>query len=1488
MAIERYVVTALPYSVDPRERFHVSLYVAPRLEPTTSESELRAFPLFAAWTDRLAGAEIVLADQTGPLPVKLASATTPGLWQQAFPADTPVRGRTRPAWSDRKWRSFSTRLAEQAAKGIHALSAVASPVETPLPSASPLASVLVAVAREHKLWDGRGAYDETAVTRVLDRLVESPRELAALMRAGGRDAVYALLGEIHRARRFYERPESTQPFQARPTPGATRPRIEPPRPDFHERLSLVNDHPDLLRALGLVIDLRVASGDLARLRGAQWLKGQVKLAAPYDKAALPSAKTLVQVSGSALLARPQSESSDLRDGRLRLGDEARFAVLDLDPDASATKLDRFLWTLPRLLLQERKGEPAHAAPPTLRATGLTVVRSDRDDHVKQRVDGAATLDGAVAAGTAELHAEDLLRGYRVEVFDDSAHRWFSLHERKSEIQVGTATLSSTAPGFVRTGSVSETPGVDKSPLYVHESLFGWEGWSLSAPYPGRALHHESGHEVFDPAATTRPTPVSATHHAAPGTLPRLRYGRTYAFRAFTVDLAGNSVPHALRPATAQPQPAGVVEEILRARPRPAVADAPWLGSARAEVPQPQTATLTLGPIEAAEPQVRAPLTGMAELDGLLRERAALRATALERRGAAPTRREQIERTLAAVVAAPTALVADTAEWSAARLSSTALAHAELVESGLALADVAKLALDTVSRPRPFLRWEPVAPPTAVARRRFTEGESLRRLVVRSDVSVSAEGAVTVTPWIDSTTPADVHGYGATSERHLVPPKTTQNEAERHGVFDFAIASPDPSAHQRAFRMALRESGTLLDTSVPDLTTPSLRHDQPGIAALGPAGSAPIDLTTWPRGQALPAGRYIGHDTDALRVPWLPDPMAAGLTLLFPDANKDRVIRWPRNIESMSVRYGGTYPELEPYRLVLTHGAALGAGVDGSAIRVSLPPSDTLRLRASSRLDPGALDKLGVFRMLPEAAQKNPLIIEAAAEGWLWALTPSEEYTLVHAVPRPLEVPRPVLLAPLRDANSTSVTIAGALDCHGPSTDRIDADADWDEVLDDLNLAGPETQSKAGPAFGFTLTPEEDLVVLFKDSGSLALPVVGAVKTHRAVHALGDTKHRVIRYRFRATTRFQEYFAPETYTAERPPYLLSAPHTISVPASTPPARPEVTSVLPLFQWIEGPEPEQPFAFRRTRRVGLRLYLERPWFSSGAGEKLGVLLAPSPDAPGAGLCSEWGADPAWFQRGPAYRAVPMKHEDLVQLGGLDRTNEPAGPVAPPALLSTSGGQVAVLAYEPAYHDERRLWQVDVGLSAGAALWPFVRLVVARYQPDALPGCALSESVQCDFAQLPPERAFTLARPDERTARIVVSGPVGVNILGWPRYARLVAAGRVTWETAKEAVNACRRLIARLEQREPGQTSDLAWRELATVPLDLEGYDAARGSASWVGAITLPRAVAIVQPGQPERTDLRVTVEEIEILPADGEPGSRQPGTEERVVYADTIPL
>ena len=78
------------------------------------------------------------------------------------------------------------------------------------------------------------------------------------MIAGERNWLRRMALELHRARRFYERPEAQREYQERPTPGAASPPVERPEPEFHERCAMAGDHPSLLRRLGLVIDLKVA------------------------------------------------------------------------------------------------------------------------------------------------------------------------------------------------------------------------------------------------------------------------------------------------------------------------------------------------------------------------------------------------------------------------------------------------------------------------------------------------------------------------------------------------------------------------------------------------------------------------------------------------------------------------------------------------------------------------------------------------------------------------------------------------------------------------------------------------------------------------------------------------------------------------------------------------------------------------------------------------------------------------------------------------------------------------------------------------------------------------------------------------------------------------------------------------------------------------------------------------------------------------------
>ena len=57
--------------------------------------------------------------------------------------------------------------------------------------------------------------------------------------------------------------------------------------------------------------------------------------------------------------------------------------------------------------------------------------------------------------------------------------------------------------------------------------------------------------------------------------------------------------------------------------------------------------------------------------------------------------------------------------------------------------------------------------------------------------------------------------------------------------------------------------------------------------------------------------------------------------------------------------------------------------------------------------------------------------------------------------------------------------------------------------------------------------------------------------------------------------------------------------------------------------------------------------------------------------------------------------------------------------------------------------RLWYCDLQLDAGASYFPFVRLALARYQPNSIAGEHLSRVVFPDFAQLVAERTATTRR-------------------------------------------------------------------------------------------------------------------------------------------------
>lgn len=1564
METESFIVLALPHSTRPDD-VHVSLFVTPRLTSTDPKATLGLFEVFADWEQALAGATIILRDQDGELASSQADAQAvqEHLWTAMFPPSTPVGGQPVPDWSGRRVHSFDVDHVTTLAKAMQVGAVLSSPTSPPAVADHPFTPSMLRLAEQFQRPDERypesrhrpqvtTTYDESLATELLDEwMLGRTRptiggEAVELSTASttAEQLVLRAAYELHLARRFYERPESAMEYRDRPDPDV-QPKVLPARRgEFHERATMLGDHPAVLRKLGLVIDLKVE--DLDRLGRARWLQGEITVAGATCKRTRVRCR---RTADGALVT--VASGNDWADGALALGETDQFTVVDVDADGSALKSERFLWSIPRLAKIEANGDDIDAAHPALRSPGFTLARRGQGEASKDRITTQNQYAAAFAAGdelTDELGTEDVTRGLRIEVWDDHTGQWHSLHDRTTKVSVTGIELPVLDglhnPGFIQGTAATSTPGAPATaPVYVHEALFGWEGWSLSAPRPGKRIRKATPEEMAampaadrrseivedadsttDGTGRTSPNPFVFAHQVVAGTLPRLRFGRSYAFRAWQVDLAGNARP---APGPAAPvTPAALSASLEQLLPRAAVDAAPLWSAAMREV----TASSLLARKLRTAPEPVA--------DELVHSHVAPRFADFSRlRPAAPgdslavSRQARISEFAAdAAMAADQPLVAETSVRDIAAMTSLVAAHlADLGLSGNA-AEQAAQALRTVTAPLPFLRWDPVQPPATVARRTFTEGESLRVLVVRSGVTQDPlTGALTVIDPASYAAAVSTAGrsYHGTSERHLAPPKTTQMTAELHGKFDEGIGdgATEKARAQDMLAIALSEDGTLLDPTRVDLDNPPNRVAQPGIALVTSAAIPQVEPKTPPLGAGEPPapGQYVVHDTDDLTLPYLPDPLAQGVSFVFPEAGRDRALPMPFGAEGFTTPYSGTWPKVAPYRLVLGGADALSGHVEGRVVHVDLPPGDLQRINVSSSLPPDGPDLLGPWRTISNHFTGVPEVREAAVDGWLWSLTPQESYQLVHAVPRPLEVPRPVLLKPDRKEGQTTCTLLGSIDLHGPSTDSLTGEATWSEVVDDLNQdtwsAAPMTET----AFSTKISPFEDIAVLAGIEGVFAYPGIGDIGFHDLTHHFKDTRHRTVSYRFRASTRFREYFDPELLTGDPANPLddgqsvLSEPVVIDVPSSARPAPPVVHSVVPLFRWDKGVEPEQPMARRHVRRAGVRIYLERPWYSSGDGELLAVLLAPAghgsgsggagaiypgndvfgpqqPDKSGFPFVSKVGGDPIWFSAEVTNRALqPLQLDNVLDLVGYDDRDEPGRPVAVPteALAVPAFGTtypVRALGYRPQYNEKRKLWYVDVAIDPQHSLWSFARLAVSRYQPHSVDGCHLSAPVRCNFVQLPPERSTSVSRTDGSHVRVVVSGPVGTRE-PW-------AADSRRGKGFADAVGDHRVVVARLQQKDPAIASDLGWATIAIQQLTIRSADPATHQVAWVGELAAGQELTLRQPVDSEgSSDWRVTVEEWERFPGDPPaPGGEvrlampRPVWEQRLVYADEVEL
>lgn len=288
------------------------------------------------------------------------------------------------------------------------------------------------------------------------------------------------------------------------------------------------------------------------------------------------------------------------------------------------------------------------------------------------------------------------------------------------------------------------------------------------------------------------------------------------------------------------------------------------------------------------------------------------------------------------------------------------------------------------------------------------------------------------------------------------------------------------------------------------------------------------------------------------------------------------------------------------------------------------------------------------------------------------------------------------------------------------------------------------------------------------------------------------------------------------------------------------------IVPGMRWERSPD-----GLTVTRHGNvLRVYLDRPWFTTGEDEYLGVLFGKSANE----VRTEWGADPVRRRDAPGATTMTPAH----------LTN----PTASLTMEDHEGIDVDVIMFEVQYDPDQGLHYADIEVASEGAYTPFVRLVVARVQPFSVIEGGLdlrvSENLRTEWIQPAPTRQITVSRTGPDNVHVTVRGVASGDGLIGPDQPD--AEG-----FAPDSVRAGRHSVCvRVETNERG-TSDVAWEPSKLVPSLLHSCRRQDdpGITYWRGFARVDGTT----PGGPDLradggTGWRLSVYEIELYPSDAD--------------------
>ncbi|WP_117208588.1 hypothetical protein [Allorhizocola rhizosphaerae] len=458
---------------------------------------------------------------------------------------------------------------------------------------------------------------------------------------------------------------------------------------------------------------------------------------------------------------------------------------------------------------------------------------------------------------------------------------------------------------------------------------------------------------------------------------------------------------------------------------------------------------------------------------------------------------------------------------------------------------------------------------------------------------------------------------------------------------------------------------------------------------------------------------------------LPDPMALGMAAAL--------IAEPGGLTETATDarpWAGEWPTREPKNIELVPGDLgdqlalrwLASGDDvtptedaqSTTVRVMVPPGQHVVVELSSTILQDRLDWFAFKQLI-----STPDADRAAITGRHPMLTPPRRMELVHAVRKPLLKPQGSWTSERPEGSTYAVLQPHdkLLGLHTPSTAQLTVHAQWDEWADE-----PEPTAASAPLPPVAIT-------------------YGAAELPEIRQEFGDTKHRMIRYTATAISRYRAMFAEsdpqDAFT------VSTAFEAVSVKSTVRPAPPKIVATVPAFAWSDAPRSGG--GVTRTRSSArLRVELARPWFTTGEGECLAVLVWPGTeeDIPAA-------VKPlvSWINRDPIHPTPSPK-----ALAEESMFREAIDPLD--VVLVETGHRVRALPYPVFFHDGR--WYADIAIpgAAQSSYAPFAHLALARFQRQSLDGRDLSTVVHTDMVPLLPDRTLDVHQEGDGL-HIVLSG-------------------------------------------------------------------------------------------------------------------------------------